>query len=457
MQNQITEGIYSESKGTVGKNIECNQCGGTKCFSNDVKGCSGRLQFSDWLENAMLDTQLSCRPVAVMCLGLSGLDSLDCEPEVKEAIAQEAGKRIKSVMRRSDKISRVSASEYYVLAKDFSHVSFIDKVSGRVLKALSQPFKIGEKEYSISSSAGCAFYPFDGEDKDRLISNAKKAMYASERNSASTLGFFSADRREEMLERLRITNLLCSAIGNRELEIYYQPQIDAQTGAVTGLEALTRWNHPEFGLIMPSDFIPVAEKSGLIMMIGKWVAEEACRQNKLWQDMGFDICPISINLSGRQFEEPGLAIVINDILKESGLAANFLRVEVTESVSLLKVPEADKALRDFKEFGIGISLDDFGIGCSSFRYLKVIPACAIKIDKSFVRGIGSSREDEAIIRCILSLARDLRIEAIAEGVETKEQFDFLRIAGCNTIQGYYFHKPLPASEIEKLLIKKTQN
>ena len=454
MQKQIIKNTCSEQKNSIKQGKEFVWSSRNKGFSNELIGYPNQILFSDYLERAMDDTRISYRPVAVMCLGLNGLDNLDCDPETKEAITVEAGKRIKSVMRRGDKISRAGLNEYLVLAKDFPHVSYIDKVTNRVLNTLAQPFKIGNVEFSISASAGCAFYPFDGENKDRLIFNAKRAMTASEKNRENTLSFFSVDHREEMLERLKQTNLLCSAFGNKELELYYQPQVNIATGKITGLEALIRWSHPELGLIMPSEFVPVAERSGLIMLIGKWVAEEACQQNKLWQDMGYEICPISINLSGRQFEEPELADAIGETLKKTGLAADFLRVEITEGISLLKMNDTEKIFQKFSELGVGIAIDDFGIGYSSLYYLKAIPACSVKIDKSFIQGIGKNHKDEAIIRCVLNLAKDMEIESIAEGVETKEQLDFLKTEGCDAIQGFYFHKPMPACEIEKLLNKK---
>jgi len=452
---QISEDAYNELKYSFLVNKEHEWENRQRAFKDVLTGYPNGILFSDCLERAITEAQADGSTVVVLCLRLGGIEELDCTTEIKEKFIVEAGQRISEVLRRCDTVARAGFSEYMVLAKDFVRLSAINNVVNRILSALRKPFAWENGRHKLKVHVGCAFYPFDGEEQDSLISSAKKALIAVDEDCKYSFELCSFNIKHEVLERLKLTNQLYSAIDNKELELYYQPQVDSFTGEITGLESLIRWNHPERGIVMPTEFIPIAERTGLILQIGNWVTEEACRQSRVWHDMGYHLPQISVNLSVRQFEDPGLTANLARILQKTGLDPEFLQVEITESISLLNMYDLAKKLLELNALGLGIALDDFGIGCSSLYYLKVVPACTIKIDKSFIQGIGIEERDETIIHSVIEMAKGLGINVVAEGVETKEQLEFLRREGCDEIQGFYFFRPMPARQVEKLLKKKS--
>jgi EAL domain-containing protein (putative c-di-GMP-specific phosphodiesterase class I) len=253
------------------------------------------------------------------------------------------------------------------------------------------------------------------------------------------------------LEDLKLADELYYSLERDELELYYQPQVDLETDEIVGLEALLRWNRLEIGMISPSRFIPIAEKTGLITKIGEWAVRTACRQNKLWQDMELPKIPVSVNISARQIEDENFVELIGGILKETGLPAIYLDTEITENSVIWELNAIAETLRPLKRLGVGITVDDFGTVYSSLNYIKKLPIDTVKIDKCFVDGIGVGFKDEAILKTVIALVQNLRMKTVAEGVETKYQVDFLKKEGCRIIQGYYYYKPMPVTEIEKLL------
>lgn len=306
-------------------------------------------------------------------------------------------------------------------------------------------------ELLISASIGISVYPDDGEDAETLIKNADIAMYrAKQGETHERYMFFSPDMNRRALERLKLESNLRRALEREELELYYQPQMELQSGKMVGAEVLLRWKHADQGMISPATFIPLAEETGLIVPIGQWILETVCARNKEWERTGLPIVKLAVNISAKQFR-PDLPRMVADILARHELDPQFLELEITESMIMQNVEGVIAMMDEFQLLGIGLSLDDFGTGYSSLSYLKRFPIDKLKIDQSFVRGITKDADDEAITRAIISLSRNLGLRVIAEGVETEDQLSFLRAAGCEKIQGYYYSRPLPEAEFVKFL------
>jgi EAL domain-containing protein (putative c-di-GMP-specific phosphodiesterase class I) len=307
------------------------------------------------------------------------------------------------------------------------------------------------QEFFLTASAGIAIYPADGEDADTLIKNADLAMYASKEKGKNQYTICSPVMKEAVLQKTKLTNSLYRALENNELLLHYQPQVNIINGEIIGFEALLRWNHPDLGMILPLEFIGLAEQTGLIHPIGIWALETACRQNKNWQLLGFPPLRMAVNLSVEQFRNPKLVSLIERILSETGLEARYLELEITESMAVKEADYFIRMLQELKELGVTIALDDFGTEYSSLSRLKTLPADRIKIDTQFVHGLAANNKDKAITRTIIQLAGNLELKVIAEGVETEAQLEFFRQQKCYEIQGYYFYQPMPAADIEALL------
>ncbi len=265
------------------------------------------------------------------------------------------------------------------------------------------------------------------------------------------MAFYSNAIRKDILEELKLKKSIYRALERSELELYYQPQVNSRSGMLVGLEALIRWNHPERGVVGPGIFIPVAEKTGLIIEIGEWVVRTACRQNKRWQDMGLLKIPVAVNISARQFEDSNITEAIDEILNGTNLPAEYLEIEITEHVAFRELSGVVETLKRLKRLGVKITMDDFGTEYSSLNYIRQLPVDSAKIDKCFIDGIGANLKDEAIVKTMIALLEALELKVVAEGVETKRQVDFLAEKGCHIIQGFYYYKPMPADRIEKLL------
>lgn len=298
---------------------------------------------------------------------------------------------------------------------------------------------------------GVAIYPSDGKEANLLIENADMAMYKAKEKGKNQYTMYTAKMKEEVDRNTILSNDLSNAIERNELVVYYQPQVDIVTGKINGLEALLRWVHPEKGIISPGVFIPLAEKNGLINNIGEWVLRTACIQTKKWQDMNLLPVRMAVNLSAIQLVNPSIVALVKDILKESNLSPEYLEIEITESAAIKESIYIEEALTKLKNIGITIAIDDFGTEYSSLSRLKLLPIDRIKIDMQFTQGIESNEKDRAIIMVIINLAKNLGLNVIAEGVETKEQLDFLNQKLCDDVQGYYYYKPLPMAEVEEVL------
>ena len=294
-------------------------------------------------------------------------------------------------------------------------------------------------------------YPDDGLDHQALLKNADQAMYAAKDKGKNMYQFYISEMDEASSNKMILETMMHKALDNREFELYYQPRMNLMTGALTGLEALIRWKHPEKGWISPAEFIPVAEETGLINPIGEWVLRTACAQNKAWQDAGYPPFSVSVNLSVRQFREQTLVHLIPKVLQETGLDPQYLELEITENISMHNMEYVLSILQEIKKLGVKISMDDFGTGYSSLSYLKKFPIDHLKIDQSFIRDIQHHEEDNSIVKAIIRMAHSLEMIVIAEGVETEAQSSLLREMKCDEIQGFFISKPLPPEHIEHFL------
>ncbi|OJW47109.1 MAG: hypothetical protein BGO60_00020 [Thiobacillus sp. 65-1059] len=359
--------------------------------------------------------------------------------------------RISGVLRQGDTVGRQSGDEFILLLPDVAHIEDAATVAEKILDTLAWPFSLNGREVYVTGSLGLSVCPSDGEDAESLLRNADIAMYRAKEDGRNSFRFYVPEMDARMRARVETEHDLRLAIKRGELVLHYQPRVSLISGEMLGFEALVRWNHPREGLIGPDRFIVVAEDTGLIMPLGDWVLQQACRQTRQWQDRGFAGMRMSVNLSARQFRDPGLVERVEQVLAESGLDPACLELEITESTVMHDSEAAIGTLRALKRLGVALSVDDFGTGYSSLSYLKLFPIDVLKIDRSFVRDVTADPDDAAIVRAIVTLAHSLGLTVVAEGVEETAQAAFLRHVKCDELQGYYFSRPLPAEAVESLL------
>ncbi|MEA2080107.1 MAG: EAL domain-containing protein, partial [Pseudomonadota bacterium] len=352
-------------------------------------------------------------------------------------------------------LARLGGDEFIILLPDISDQHAPGALAHRLIEALSQPVSMSDHEFYVSASIGITLYPADGKQGNELVKNADVAMYHAKDLGKNNYQYYLESMNTLAHERLALENKLRRALENDELCLYYQPQVDATSARVVGVEALLRWFDPDHGLIPPDTFIPVAENSGLILPIGEWVIKEACRQNKAWQKAGLEKIVVSVNVSGTQFARQNVPDVIDAALRESRLDPRYLEAEITESVIMSQPDRAVEQLSALKDLGVGIALDDFGTGYSSFSYLHRFPIDTLKIDRSFISDICKITEHAEIVAAIIAMSHILKLRVIAEGVEEEQQLHLLADKDCDVIQGYLISRPLPADEITQLLAKPT--
>lgn len=362
----------------------------------------------------------------------------------------EVGNRLKALVRNTDTVSRSGGDEFMLLFPESGGPDNAAHLATKILSALAEPFMLEGREICISASIGISLYPGDGADLVTLLRNADTAMYLAKQKGRNNFQFFTPELTLVAQERLLLENELRQALAEDELQLQYQPQFNAATGKIVGVEALARWFHPSRGWISPAQFIPIAEESGLIEQLGTWVLRTACAQNKHWQALGYEPIKMAVNVSGRQFEQSTFIDMVDRVLAETGIDPRWLELEVTENILMTNVEETIQVLVDLKSRHISLAIDDFGTGYSSLGYLRQFPIDRLKIDQSFVADITTDLDDAAIASAIISLARTLNLEVIAEGVETAEQALFLREHQCDTMQGYYFGRPSPPEKLASL-------
>ncbi len=370
--------------------------------------------------------------------------------QVGDQLLKEIARRLTSIFREDDTIARIGGAEFALVLTELNSLESISKLAHKLQERLKVPFWISGKELYATFSVGIAVFPSDGLEGEDLLNNADAAMYRAIEQGGDCTEMFTAQMNETVMERLALEHGLRRALARDEFELYYQPQIDVTSGAVVGAEALLRWRSPEFGLMSPNRFIPVAEETGLIVPIGEWVLRKGMEEAVKWGASGYGPLRIAINLSGRQFRQEHLVKKIDELLMETGLDSHQLELEITESVAMFDVEFTVSILQDLKRRGIHIAIDDFGTGYSSLNYLQKFPINTLKIDSTFLSE-KMNNEDTAIITAILHLAQTLNYKAVAEGVETWEQYEFLKSQRCDEVQGYLFSRPVPADEFCSLL------
>ncbi|MFB6366226.1 putative bifunctional diguanylate cyclase/phosphodiesterase [Paenibacillus elgii] len=422
-------------------------------YHDMLTGLPNRQKFQQSVGKSIRAAKGSGRKLSVMFIDLDRFKNVNDTfgHASGDLLLAEAAERLKSGLQAGDCVSRQGGDEFTVLIKDASQPQDIEKAAQKIIHLLSQPFAIDGHEVRVGCSIGIAMYPQDGEDPITLMKNADTAMYRAKELGRNGYRFYKAEMNDTVIQKLVMEEWLNKALEQEEFVLYYQPQVDIFTTRMNGMEALIRWNHPRLGFISPGEFIPLAEETGLIIPIGQWVLRTACKQNKAWQLAGFPPLKMAVNISPIQFHQHDFVQVVLDALQESGLEPQYLELEITESIAMYHVDQVIQKLQTLRELGVHISMDDFGTGYSSLSYLKKFPIDKLKIAQQFVRDITVDPDDAAIVRAIMAMALSLKLNVIAEGVETEEQLSFLLDIKCREIQGYIYSKPVPANEFSDLI------
>ena len=420
-------------------------------YYDSLTDLPNRVFLNDRLNQELGNAQMNGQEIAVLYLDLDRFklinDSLG--HSYGDLLLRDVADRLRVSVPKEAIVSRQGGDEFTIILPNIKSEKEVLQVVESVTHSFSNPFYLKENEVYIKTSIGISLFPQDGDNAEVLIKNADAAMYKSKETSGTSFHFFENEMNNRTLEGIKLENALYKALDQDELIIYYQPQINSETNSIVGAEALLRWNHPTEGMISPVDFIPIAEETGLIVPIGKWVLINACKQLKEWQKQGHSHMSMSVNLSGRQFEENNLVTMVKTILEDLDVAPEFLHIELTENQIIKNTVRTIEKMKQLKDLGVNIAIDDFGTGYSSLGYLKNFPIDALKIDKSFIQDIIVDDDNAAITNTIITLAQNLNLNLVAEGVETKEQIDFLLSKNCTIMQGFYFSKPIIAKELSK--------
>jgi diguanylate cyclase (GGDEF)-like protein len=424
-----------------------------------LTGLPNRDLFRDRLHQILSQPENNQHLVAVFLLSIDDFTGMShgLEHETTNLLLRAVAQRLSTCTTQTDILAHLSGDEFALARIDIHSFESLVKLSQVLLSTLSKPFSVEGNSIRITASIGITINDLnDRNSVDQLLQQAHIALYQAKQKGRSQYQFYSPEINAQLQERLTLENELHGALERNEMLVYYQPLIDLHSGQVTAMEALVRWQHPTLGLISPAKFIPIAEANGAIIPIGEWVLRTACAQTRAWQLAGFTPIRISVNLSSRQFEQPYLVEIVNQILEETGLKASYLELEVTESFLMADIERSVKTLKQLQKLGICLALDDFGTGYSSLNYLKRFPVDMLKIDRSFVQDVMSNADSAAVTDAIIALAKSLRLKITAEGVETQEQLEYLQMRGCDEGQGFYFSRPVPADIIAPMLQKSSR-
>jgi diguanylate cyclase (GGDEF)-like protein len=420
---------------------------------DSLTGLPNRVTFNELLEQSIKLARRDASKCAVLFIDLDRFKTINDSlgHAAGDLLLVETGKRLRDCLDESDVVARLGGDEFVVILNNVTGPDQIAHLARRILASLLPTLNLAGHECRTTGSIGIAIYPDNGEDAHTLTKNADIAMYIAKEEGKNDFRFFSTKIKSLSIERLILEGHLRHALERNEFTLHYQPKIDAATEIVSGVEALLRWSHPDFGNLAPAKFIPLAEETGLIIPIGRWVLRTACRQNMEWQRQGLPAVTMAVNLSPRQFLDPNLLRDIDEVLRETGMPAHLLQLEITESTVMQNIERVITLLNALQRRGVRLAIDDFGTGYSSMSLMKQFPIDTIKIDRSFVRDLDENEQDQAIARAIIGMGKALGLTVVAEGVETSEQNHFLREHACDELQGYLFSEPVPASEIPRLL------
>jgi diguanylate cyclase (GGDEF)-like protein len=422
-----------------------------------LTGLPNRTLLHDRLRQSVF-AQRNVRPVAVVFMDLDHFkfvnDSLG--HSAGDELLKQMAERLRSVLRDGDTVARLGGDEFVLILNDQNNEDVVFRAMQRIVARINEPIHIEGKELYVTCSAGISLHPQDGPDVDTLLKNADVAMYRAKEAGRNNFQFFTAEMNQLVNERLALEHALRRALERKEFLLHYQQKVNLKTGAIVGAEALLRWKHPEWGLVRPARFVPLSEETGLIVQIGEWVVEEACRQNVAWIRAGLNPGVVSVNLSARQFRQQGLVRAVSRILAGTGLDPSLLEMEITESMVMHNAEAAIAILQGLKSLGVTLSVDDFGTGYSSLAYLKDLPIDVLKIDRSFVRDIraGGDPGEGVLAQAIISLGHALNLKVIAEGVETDDQVRFLAKHRCDEVQGFYYGEPMLPDDFAGLLARQ---
>jgi diguanylate cyclase (GGDEF)-like protein len=372
--------------------------------------------------------------------------------DIGDQLFKAIAERLRRYTAPCDMVARIQGDEFAMVISNVVDTAAVKKEAQKILDLLSRPYNLYGHEVFITSSIGITVYPDDHHDTEGLVKNAELAMYYAKTHGRNSYKLYTADLNVQSSEFMALANSLHRALDRHEIRVFYQPLVSLQTGKIVGAEALARWQHPDLGIIMPNKFIPVAEQTGLILRLSEQILFEVCEQMRIWESTGLDYGRIAVNLSGQHFQpDNNLLEIVAKVLKETGIDPHHLELELTEGIIMQNVEFTIALLSDLQDLGVKVAIDDFGTGYSSLSYLKHFPVNALKIDHCFIQDVTSDRHDATICLAIIDLAHSLALEVIAEGVETQEQFQFLKDHGCDQMQGYLFSQPLPTAEFAKML------
>ncbi|MDH7499951.1 MAG: EAL domain-containing protein [candidate division NC10 bacterium] len=433
-------------------------------YYDGLTGLPNRLMLQERLEQAIRNAKRSKKKVAVMFLDLDHFKDINdtLGHHSGDLLLQKVGDRLLTCTRSTDTVARIGGDErmptvarmggdeFIILLAEITTIQHIALIAQRILHALSQPFTIGSHEIFTTPSIGITVYPLDSTDSETLLKYADTAMYQAKEKGRNNFQFYTASMHGAAVERFTIETQLRKALARDEFQLYYQAALDSRTRRICGVEALVRWRHPERGLVTPLSFIPLAEETGLIVPIGDWIMHSACAQNRTWQQAGFPPIRVMLNISGVQLRQSNFVEHVMQVLTEVGLEPQHLELELTESIIMEHAETAITTLKALREKGIQLSIDDFGTGYSSLSYLKKFPVHTLKIDRSFIQDLDKDPESAAIVKSIVSLAHNLNLRVVAEGVETEEQMAFLQECGCDHLQGFLIHVPGPAETLTQI-------
>lgn len=418
-----------------------------------VTDLPNRMLLNDRISQSIALAHHHRRSIAVLFLDLDNFkhvnDSLG--HAAGDELLQSVSKRLLATLRESDTVSRQGGDEFVILLSEVAHPEDAGKGAEKILESLREPHSVGGKELQINGSIGISVYPHDGQNAEELIQCADTAMYHAKEGGRNSFRFFEKAMNTKALERQSLEGSLRSALRRKEFLLHYQPKVCLATGKILGVEALIRWQRPGHGLVPPALFVPIAEECGLIVQIGNWVLREACKQTRAWQDEGLSSLQIAVNVSAIEFCDKGFVEGVSKVLSETGLAAHYLELELTEGVLMKDAESAICVLHELKNMGVLLAVDDFGTGFSSLSYLRQFPIDVLKIDQSFVHQMTADVKDTALVRAIIDMAKNLKHNVVAEGIETQEQKVRLQALNCEEGQGYLFSRPLAAKEFAHLL------